>query len=229
MDVTEQDSSFGGGAEIHCPQNKLKEHNTTQHYELLQQLGDCYTSVGSYDRAKKSYEQAASLGPDEPGPYIGLGVVELQQNNLDDAELAFRVALRLDPNCAKAYAGLAMAAQQKADYKQAFEFYLKCLELDVDNLTALLGLFQTSCRMGSFARVIYYLEQYLNTHPGDSSVMFSLAALYMREGRLPLAGETLRDVLALDPENKDAANLLEEVEHSLAQKEQEAQAGVHIA
>jgi tetratricopeptide (TPR) repeat protein len=109
-----------------------------------------------------------------------------------------------------------MVAQQRADYKQAFDLYLKCLELDVDNLTALLGLFQTSCQMGSFAKVIHYLELYLNMHPGDTSVMFSLAALYMRDNRLEQSRKILQDILTLEPENKDAANLLEELERSEA-------------
>ncbi|MHC4529751.1 MAG: tetratricopeptide repeat protein, partial [Planctomycetota bacterium] len=123
---------------------------------------------------------------------------------------------RLNSGSPKAYSGLAMVAQQRADYKQAFDLYLKCLELDVDNLTALLGLFQTSCQMGSFAKVIHYLELYLNMHPGDTSVMFSLAALYMRDNRLEQSRKILQDILTLEPENKDAANLLEELERSEA-------------
>jgi len=204
------------------------EFDSTQHYEVLQELGDCYTSVGNFAQAQHCYEKAASLGPDEPGPYVGLGVVALQKDLLDDAEIAFKVACRLDVNCAKGYGGLAMVAQQRADYKQAFEMYLKCLELDTDNLTALLGLFQTSCQMGSFAKVIRYLEVYLNIHPADTSVMFSLAALYMKDGRFEQSKRILLDVLTLDPDNKDAANLLEEVEHNLAQTGQGTRAGVQI-
>ena len=204
--------------------NDIEQQDSTQDYEVLQEMGDCYASVGDNTEAHKCYERAASLGPDEPGPYVGLGVLALQQNQLDDAEISFRVACRLDARCAKAYAGLAMVAQERADYKQAFEMYLKCLELDVDNLVALLGLFQTSCQMGSFAKVIHYLELYLNMHPGDGSVMFPLAALYMKDGRLEQSQKMLLDLLNLDPDNKDAANLLEEVEHGLAK---EKQAGVH--
>ena len=206
MDITEE--------------NCIEEQKPTQRYEVLQELGDCYSSVGNYARAQQCYEKAASLGPDEPGPYVGLGVVALQKNLLDDAQIAFRVACRLDPRCSRAYAGLAMASQQKADYKQAFKMYLKSLELNTDNLTALLGLFQTSCQMGSFAEVIRYLEVYLEMHPGDISIMFSLAALYMKDGRLEQSQKILLDVLTLDPANKDAANLLEEVEHELAQSRQ---------
>ncbi len=210
-------------------QNNVDEQQgSTQHYEVLQELGDCYTSVGNYTQAQQHYEKAAVLSPDEADPYVGLGVVALQKNLLDDAEIAFRVACRLDANCAKAYTGFAMIAQQKADYKRAFEMYLKSLELDTDNLIALLGLFQTSCQMGSFAKVTHFLEVYLNMHPGDTSVMFPLAALYMKDGRFEEAKNILLDLLDLNKDHKDAANLLEEVEHSLAQAKQETQAGVRI-
>ena len=210
-------------------QNNVDEqHDSTQHYEVLQELGNCYTSVGNYSQAQQYYEKAAILSPDEAGPYVGLGVVALQKNLLDDAEIAFRVACRLNVNCAKAYAGFAMVAQQRADYKQAFEMYLKSLELDTDNLIALLGLFQTSCQMGSFAQVIHYLEMYLNMHPGDTSVMFPLAALYMKDGKFAESKNILQNLLILDENHKDGANLLEEVEHSLAQANQINQTGVEI-
>ena len=202
--------------------NRDQQCDSTQHYEVLQQLGDCHSYLGNYTEAQKYYEKATELGPDEPGPYVGLGVIALQKNLFDDAEIAFRVACRLDSSCAQAYAGLAMVAQQRTDYKQAFEMYLKCLQLDSDNLIAILGLFQTSCQMGSFAQVTHYLELYLNMHPGDTSVMFPLAALYMKDGRLEQSRKILLDLLALDTDNNDAANLLEEVEHSLAQTKQAA-------
>jgi len=196
--------------------NEIEKRKRTQHYEVLREMGDCYTSVGDYSQAQRCYEKAASLGPDEPGPYVGLGVAALQKEELDEAEIAFRVACRLDANCAKAYAGLAMVAQRRQDHPQAFDLYMKSLELDTDNISALLGLFQVSCEMGSFAKVIYYLEVYLQMHPGDTSVLFALAALYLKDGRPQQAKSTLLNLLALEPTNHDAANLLEEVEHNLA-------------
>jgi tetratricopeptide (TPR) repeat protein len=196
--------------------NEKDQPPRASHYEALRELGDCYTTLGRYDQAQHCYEQAASLGPDEPGPYIGLGVAALQTGKLDDAEIAFRVAYRLDPWCAKACAGLALVAQQRQDLPQAFDFYMKSLELDTDNIMTLLGLFQVSCAMGSFAKVIYYLEVYLSMHPGDLSVMFALAALYLKDNRPGPARAMLLHLLSLEPSHRDAANLLEEVDHTLA-------------
>jgi len=75
--------------------------------------------------------------------------------------------------------------------------------------------------MGTFAKVIHYLEVYLEMHPGDVSVMFSLAALYTKEGQYGRSKQILLNILALDPENSDAANLMEEVDHNLARVAQE--------
>ena len=198
-------------------QNEIVEqHNSTQHYEVLMELADCLASVGKYDEAHQHYEKAAVLNPDAAGPYVGLGVVALEKNMPDDAEIAFRVASRLDNNCARAYAGLAMVAQQRTHFVEAFNLYLKCLEIQNDNLSALLGLFQTSCQMGSFEKIIHYLQSYLDMHPGDVSVMFALAALYMKDGRLNESRKILHDIVALAPEHKDAKNLLEEVEREFS-------------
>lgn len=197
----------------------IPDQGWTQRYDVLKELGDCYASVGEFDNARQCYEKAAWLEPDEAGPYVGTGIIELQQGRAEDAEVAFRVAVRLDPCSSRAYAGLAMIAQQKGQHKPSFDFYLKSLELDSNNLTALLGLFQVSCQMGSFENVIHYLKVYLKMHPGDVSVMFCLAALHIREGQETRARDLLRDILSLQPDYEDALNLLEEIENRACRSE----------
>ncbi len=129
-------------------ETKIPDTGWTQHYDVVKELGDCYVSVGNFREAQSYYEKATTLAPDEAGPYIGIGVIALQEGNTADAEVAFKVAKRLDPQSSKAYCGLAMIRQNKEQWSESFELYLKCLELDSDNLTALLGLFQMSCQMG---------------------------------------------------------------------------------
>ena len=45
MDITQNDTS--------------QQNDSTQHYTVLQELGDCYTSVGNYTLAQQNYEKAA--------------------------------------------------------------------------------------------------------------------------------------------------------------------------
>ncbi len=93
-------------------ETKIPHEGTTQHYDVVKELGDCHTSVGNLEAAQECYAKATSLAPDEAGPYIGLAVIAMQKGQIADAEVAFRVARRLDPKCSKAYCGLAMVCQQ---------------------------------------------------------------------------------------------------------------------
>jgi len=182
---------------------------------MLKELGDCHAAVADYERARQCYRSAASMAPDEAGPYVGLGVIAIQTEDLEEARASFEIARKLDPNCSEAYAGLAMVHQQRRDYQKSFDMYLASLQLNPDNLVALLGLFQTSCQMGTFAKIIHYLEIYLDRHPTDTSVLFCLASLYAREGMLNQARDILLTVLELEPDKTEANQLLREVRSGL--------------
>ena len=71
--------------------------------------------------------------------------------------------------------------------------------------------------MGSFTRIIDYLNIYLDMHQQDTGVMFCLATLYVKDHQYVRANERLHQILLLEPDNTDAKNLQEEVEHILAQ------------
>jgi tetratricopeptide (TPR) repeat protein len=184
-------------------------------YEEIKELGDCHVAMGNWDAARRCYSQAAVLAPRQADPHVGLGAVAMQLGHDDEALRAFHTARRLDSRCAAAHAGAAMIYQQQRKYPQAFEMHLRCLELDADNLNALLGLFQASCQMGTFAKIIHYLERYLRKHPEDPAVLFCLASLYAREGLLFHAKEALLTLVIYEPENVQAQGLLADVEERL--------------
>ena len=189
---------------------------TLHRYEALQDEGDCHASAGRNRQARLCYRSACDLAPEKSGAYVSLGVLAVQDGKFDEARRAFDIARHLDPACPEAYGGLAMVFHESGELPAAFEMYLKCLELDTDNLLALLGLFQTSCQMGTFEQIIHYLEVYLRTHSDDTAVLFCLATLHAREGKLQRAGKTLRDVLEIEPDNIEAAKLLAQVTKNLA-------------
>ena len=185
-----------------------------QQYDKLRDLADCHAATGDCERAGDCYRRAARLMPQRPEAYVGLGSLAIQGNDLEGAHWAFATARDVAPNCAEAYSGLAMVCQQRQQYSAAFDYYLKTLELNSDNLLALLGLFQASMQMGTFSKIIRYLEIYLARHADDVSVLFCLATLYAREGMLPQARRATLRVLELDPHKAEAHDLMMQIEAS---------------
>jgi hypothetical protein len=56
-------------------------------------------------------------------------------------------------------------------------------------------------------------------HPGDVSVMFALATLYMKDRKFDESRNILRDILALQPEYCEATKLLEEIEREITMRD----------
>ena len=185
------------------------------HCSILMQMGDCYAISSDGELAGRHYRAASALSPARAAPYVGLGAMALQGGQLERARQFFETATELQPDCGEAYSGLALIHQKRQDYSAAFEMHLKCLELDTDNLVALLGLFQTSCEMGTFSKIIYYLEVYLTKNPTDTSVLFCLATLYAREGRLHDARRVTLKILAYEPGKEGATELLAKLNETL--------------
>ncbi len=181
------------------------------HYRVFMQLADCYAALNDFQLSEQYYQTAVDLAPARADAYLGLGTLAMRKEQFDRASKFFQIAGDFQPDCSEAFAGLAMIHHQGAEYAEAFEMYLKCLELDTDNLVALLGLFQTSCEMGNFSQIIYYLEIYLSIHQDDTSVLFCLASLYAKEGRLSDARQATMKVLAMEPHKPEAVKLLAEL------------------
>ena len=58
-----------------------EQNNTIESYDQLLELGNRYVSQGDFSGAQRCYEKSAMLEPDESSPYVGLGVVAMQNNS----------------------------------------------------------------------------------------------------------------------------------------------------
>ena len=194
--------------------DELTEEHLYQHFEVVSELAECHCALAEYGKAERYYREASSLAPERPEPHTGLGTLFLQMDLLADARREFALALALQPANPEALNGVAAVAMREGKPAEAFEAYLASLDADPDNLLALLGLFRTSCIMGTFSRVIGYLNVYLDMHPGDTSVMFCLATLYVKEGKLEECCAILERLLVLEPGHRQASQLLAQTQDS---------------
>jgi tetratricopeptide (TPR) repeat protein len=174
---------------------------------------------GSYDEAARFYRQVIDMAPGNGKALVGLGVVRLMEGRLAEAADAFSAALEAHPDDAGALCGLGMARDGEGDHDGAFALYRRSLDADPENLTALHELLKAGYRFDRLAEAEPYLQGYLMYHPADGHILFSLAGLQYRTGRIDEAYDNLERLLILEPAYEGGADLYGAVGQALAERD----------
>lgn len=112
--------------------SKLDKLQDTINDELMDQV------VEHYSKAKRHYEAAAKLDPNDFRPYFGLGALyvdSLQRHfatSHAEAVQNFKLAIERNPEFAEAYVGLAYAASQNQQDEEAIAAAKKAIQLKPD-------------------------------------------------------------------------------------------------
>jgi len=139
-------------------------------YSLLIDEANIYFKKGDNEMFKQKLEEAIQINPTEPTLHYNVGVMNMEQGNVDEAIKSFEKAIELNPDYADAYNNIGAAmiektipiieemnnslsdfdkydklqAKQLEIYKKALPYYEKAYELDPNNVgtvQTLLGLY----------------------------------------------------------------------------------------
>lgn len=132
-------------------------------YDLLIDEANLYYRAGKKDKFKELLEEAIALNPTEPTLYYNVGVMNMEQKNIDEAIKSFEKAIELKPDYGDAYNNIGAAIIDKANpiieemnkslsdfnkydklqekqfaiYKEAIPYYEKAYELNPTNVGAI--------------------------------------------------------------------------------------------
>jgi tetratricopeptide (TPR) repeat protein len=136
-------------------------------------------------------------------PAVETAYQSFTAGDLPNAQRQYEAALRQDPNSRDALLGLAMVHTRQTQGAQAASYYLRMLELDPNDATAVAGL--VSMRSGEAAQSEGRLKAILNTNPEAGPVLFALGNLYAQQSRWPEAQQTFFRAYSAAPDNADYA------------------------
>ena len=190
------------------PQNPLAQ--VLIHEQLLR----LYAAQNNTEGVRREAEALQQLTPNNPLPYMLLGTLAFQENQLSEAEKQFRQALSLDPKLESAYYRLAAVLISQGKPKEALQV-----------LQQARGLFPPSFQMEFYTGVCYLaLEEYKQalshlisaqihaqlTDPNQLTAFFyfQLGVAYHQSGRWPAAETALKKSIQKDPNFAPALNYL---------------------
>jgi tetratricopeptide (TPR) repeat protein len=160
--------------------------------------------------ARELFAEASSLAPGLADPLVGLGSLALHGRDAAAAEEHFRSAVQIESSArSRAGLGLALAAQGRAP--EAVTELEASLDLEPDTLAAIHGLVQACFQNGELAPAERRVSAYLETHPGNLDMAFTLAGLRLQLGDHDGALEMLERIELFNPEYAGLAELREKL------------------
>lgn len=136
-------------------------------------------------------------------PALASGYQALNSGDLAQAQQQYEAALRDAPTSRDALLGLATLAARKGQGEQAAGYYLRLLELDPNDATAVAGL--VGVRQGDSAQGETRLRAILGTNPDAGPVLFALGNLQSQQGRWSEAQQSYFRAYTAMPDNADYA------------------------
>ncbi|HEX8405598.1 MAG TPA: tetratricopeptide repeat protein [Duganella sp.] len=136
-------------------------------------------------------------------PAVETAYQSFTSGDLPTAQRQYEATLRQDPNSRDALLGLAMVHTRQSQGAQAASYYLRMLELDPNDATAVGGL--VGMRSGDGAQSEGRLKAILNTNPEAAPVLFALGNLYAQQNRWPEAQQIFFRAYSASPDNPDYA------------------------
>lgn len=159
-------------------------------------------AAGDLDAAEKAFAEARRLGPNLPGPLLGLAEIAKLRNRLGDIEPLIRAAIAADPYSAEANRALGRMLFAMRDGAAAEVVLRRTAELSPDDFrshTDLGELYIQLLNRPDAAAAAF--ERAVALQPGHAGARYGLGVALAAMGRLDAAAASLGESSRLEPKN----------------------------
>ena len=169
---------------------------------------------GDEAQAIVNLREALKINPHLPGAHFELG--ELLYNSSNEqlqaqAAPELQAALADNPNDEKAHLLMGEAAAKRGDTKSAFSEDTRAVELQPDDVDALVDLGKVLMTMNEDAKAQEMFERAAKADPSNTVARYRLSMLYRRQGKTAEAGQQMADYRKY----KEMQSKLEKIFHDM--------------
>lgn len=140
-----------------------------------------------------------------------MGMIYEWKRDIPEAERTFKRALELDPDYAPTMANLGALYGRNGRLREAVDILKRAVAKDPDNVESWVNLGAAQGRMGQSREAIRALETARDKGVRTTTLYNALALSYLQDHQKDKAVQFLKESLQIDPNQKDAVALLQEV------------------
>ena len=173
-----------------APQTQPKANPTEA--ARLNNLGAAYMNQQLFEKALKSFQQAAELDPKLTIARLNEGIAFLNLQKIDEAKAALEEALRLDPRNPQAWYNLGLYAKNAGDAQAAIDAFHHVAEIDPNDADTWYFLGTAYVQAKQFPQAIEAFQHALQINPLHASAEFGLSRAYQQSADIDHAREHLK-------------------------------------
>jgi tetratricopeptide (TPR) repeat protein len=162
---------------------------------------------GDLKGAEEVYDSILATNPKYPRALCGKGALTAERQEWSDAKRLFDEALTAQPGYDVALAGLGLCAMVGNNEQGAFELFMQAARKNPENRRAMFGVMQLGYPLQRFTEIEEMLNAYLDLHPASIDMLYSLAGVLFRQGRVSEARMEVEKILLFEPQNELALEL----------------------
>ncbi|MGC2370024.1 MAG: FG-GAP-like repeat-containing protein [Candidatus Sulfotelmatobacter sp.] len=158
----------------------------------LNNLGAAYMNQQLFEKALKSFEQAAELDPKLTMAKLNEGIALLNLQKIDEAKALLEDALKQDPQNPYAWYNLGLFAKNTGDAQAAIDAFHHVVEIDQNDADTWYFLGTAYVQAKQFPQAIDAFQHALKINPLHASAEFGLSRAYQQSADLEHAREHLK-------------------------------------
>ncbi len=158
----------------------------------LNNLGAAYMNQQLFEKALKSFQQAAELDPKLTMAWLNEGIALLNLQKIDEAKAALEDALKQNPKNPNAWYNLGLLAKNTGDAQAAIDAFHRVVELDANDADTWYFLGSVYVQAKQFPQAIDAFQHALQLNPLHASAEFGLSRAYQQSSDIDHAREHLK-------------------------------------
>ena len=170
-----------------------------------------HIQVAVWRTTETLFQQAIDVYPNAHVAFNKVGAAHMDRGETDTAIEHYQDSIAIRPN-KRAYYNLGAAYITKNAMNKAYEVTIKALEEDGQYEPALTNMGYLEWKKGNTAEAIDYLLLATQQYPFALTAHINLAVIYLQSGKVSEARAIVEHVLRIDPQNKEALELLKLLE-----------------
>lgn len=184
--------------------------------EAKREQGLQLVTQGKMDEAAKILTEATRANPGDSKAQFLLGIALYNQQDFKGAIKAYEKAIAIDPKNVEAYNNLGNVYRDQKEYEKAEEYYRKAIEVNslfsygYTNLALMLD------SIGKKPEAVAVLELGARNMPTNLDLLSLLGNFYVEIKDWDKAKATYQQILAVDPNHKDAKARIEEIKDKVS-------------